>query len=213
MARKMVVAAAAVVALATACWPSSPTTGPRLGDPPPDGHHYAWSSSNWQWYGCTSIPGLDRCADSVKIGIGKYLGVDPEPGSGGGMPAYRVDWKDPSRLGTPPAGSPGIVLRIEFANTIYDPSSANQTCNPPGGPAKQVFAPPSADSNVTAVNCTVTADKRMLIDFGLKRKVGYRIGRCFDEYWQNGEFDLRFEPPSDGAHSSLGWCPVEWQTG
>lgn len=209
--RRLAIVVAGLALALTACWPTTTTSGPRLGDPPPDGHHYAWRSIAWQFYGCHDLPDLRQCADSLRIGIGKPQFVDPEPGLGGGMPAYRVDWKDPARLSNPPAGSPGIVLRIEFTNTVNIPNDA--TCPAPGAPGKKIEMIYSARSNVTAVNCTVTADERMLIDIGLERRVGYRIGRCFDAHWQTGTFDIRFEPPPDADHAALGWCPVEWQTG
>lgn len=206
---RKVLGAVGVAALALAlagCWSNAPTSGARVGGPASTGVHYAWESSGWGFYGCPVPKGSPRCNDHLKIGLGSLPEISN--GGGGGLPAYRADWKSPANLSVKPAGSPTVVLRIEMTNTVA--VSGATACGAPGSGTKQVVKPSgglATTSAITAINCTVTADKRMLVDIGLKKKSGYQIVRCYNPSTQMGVLNLGFQPPADGApwtHGCIG---------
>ena len=194
--RIRVLALVAVTALATTgCWSTSPVSGARVGGPLPDGHHTVLSSQDLRFYGCPTIPGATRCADRFEIGLGEPIDIDPVPKSGGGLAPFRITWKDPATLAKPPTGSPKIVLRLEFINS-HEPLGSVKTCGQPGVGSANIPAQFTA-SNVTAIRCTPTADLRMVLDIGLKKKVGFQYARCLDTLYENGLFVLQLEGPAN----------------
>ena len=150
------IAVAGLSLLLSACWVTGPSSVTAFGPRPAGGHDVDFVSN--AFYDGSS-PG------SQSAFLLRFESAEDA------APGYRVDYKDPTRLGNPPPGSPAIVLRVEFFDTSWD------SCRPPWDVG--AFDPNDVQvSGVTSYLCTDTGDGRLLIDIGMVRKLPYKVQRC-----------------------------------